>query len=164
MSSFVDSKKQQLNQEEIFKIVAKETGGKHTSDEIKASVGLEVTQLKALCIQQGNTIFIVHPAPVDKTIGVFRALNADTINNYLKNSLLFTKAMGLAGFRHLITTFDEPSLLNIFKYVKRNQPFPNMGYAFRKNEKGQTVAIVNLGDTKKGGLPDKAEPQEQGAL
>jgi len=164
MSSFVDSKKKKLNQEEIFKIVAKETGGKYTPDEIKASVGLEVVELKALCIQEGNTIFVVHPSPEDKSIAVFRALNGDTINNYLKNSLVFTKAIGLAGFSKLLTEFDEPSLLNIFKYVKRNQPFPNMGYAFRKNENGSTTVIVNLGDTKKGGLPDKAQPQEQGAL
>ena len=164
MSSFVDSKHQKLSQEEIFAIAAKETGGKYTPEQIKASMALEVSQLHALCMQQGNTIFVVHPTPVDKTIGVFRALNADTMPNYLKNSLVFTKAMGLAGFKHLVTQFEEPSLLNIFKYVKRNRPFPNMGYMVQKTKDHEYKVTVNLGDAKKGGLPDQAQPQEQGAL
>lgn len=163
MSSLIDSKHQKLSQEEIFAIAAKETGGKYTPEQIKASIAMEVSQLKGLCMQQGNTIFIVHPTPVDKTIGVFRALNADTMPNYLKNSLMFTKAMGLAGFRHLVTQFSEPSLLNIFKYVKRNRPFPNMGYSVKHLKNKEYQVVVNLGDAKKGGLPDQAAPQE-GAL
>jgi hypothetical protein len=95
---------------------------------------------------------------------VFRALNADTMPNYLKNSLVFTKAVGLAGFKYIVTAFEEPSLLNIFKYVKRNQPFPGMGYAVQKLQDGRYKVTVNLGNTDTGGLPDQAAPQAPGAL
>jgi hypothetical protein len=96
---------------------------------------------------------------------LFRALNADTIPNYLKNSLVFTKAIGLAGFQYIVTTFEEESLLNIFRYVKRNQPFPGMGYAVQKSTDGRRFKVtVNLGDTKSGGLPDQGNPQPPGAL
>ena len=164
MSSLIDSKHQKLSQDEIIAIAAKEIGGKHTPEQIKASLMQETYQMKGLLIREGNTLFIVHPTPVQANIGVFRAINADTMPNYLKNSLLFTKAVGLAGFKQLITQFSEPSLLNIFKYIKRNPPFPNMGYNVKKTENGEYQVVVNLGDTKKGGLPDKATPKTQGAL
>ena len=83
MSSFVDSKHKKLSEEEIVKIAAKETGGKYTADQIKASLSVEAFKMKALMMREGNTIFVVHQAPTDGTIGQFRAINADTIPNYL---------------------------------------------------------------------------------
>jgi hypothetical protein len=150
MSSFVDSKKKKLSEEEIVKIAAKETGGKYTADQIKASLSVEAYQMKALMLREGNTIFVVHQAPTDGTIGQFRAINADTIPNYLQNSLVFTKAIGLAGFKTIVTQFADKSLLNIFHYVKRHAPFPHMGFKIQKAANGEYIVTVNLGDAHKG--------------
>ena len=64
MSSLIDSKHQKLSQDEIIAIAAKETGGKHTPEQIKASLMQETYQMKGLLIREGNTLFIVHPTPV----------------------------------------------------------------------------------------------------
>ena len=164
MSSFVDSKHQKLSTEEIIGIAAKETGGKYSVDQIKASLTMETYQLKALVLQEGNTLFVIHQAKTNPKIAVFRALNADTMPNYLRNALVFTKAIGLVGFETLITQFDDGSLMSIFKYVKRHEPFPNMGYSYKKNAEGVYTVIVNLGDTNKGGLPDNAQPNGNGNI
>jgi len=165
MSSFVDSKHQQLSKDEIVAIAAKETGGKYTAEQVKASLMAEVADAGALVMQQGNTLFVLHRVPERPEAVVFRAINADTTPNYLKNCLTFTKAAGMMGLKYLITVFDDASLLNIFKYVKRNQPFKNMGYAVQKSQDGKQYKVtVNLGDTKTGGLPDQSIPAPQGAL
>lgn len=164
MSSFVDSKHQKLSQDEIIAIAAKEIGGKYSADQIKASLIKEAYDMKALMMREGNTLFVVHQAPQDPTVGVFRAINADTIPNYLKNSVMFTKAIGLAGFKYIMTHFEDESLLGIFKYVKRHAPFERMGYQAKRLPDGSFQVIVNLGDAKRGGLPDKAKPSTEGNI
>lgn len=164
MSSFVDSKHQKLSQDEIIAIAAKEIGGGHSAEQIKASLASEAYHMKGLMLREGNTIFIVHPSPVQATIGVFRAINADTIPNYMQNCVTFTKAIGMAGFKQLFTQFKEKSLLNIFKYVKRHQPFTGMGYNVKKTDDGQYQVIINLGNVRKAGLPDQSAPPPQGGL
>jgi hypothetical protein len=165
MSSLIDSKHQELSQDEIIAIAAKETGSKYSAEQIKASLLAEAHEMGAVMMREGNTIFIVHRSPERPDVALFRALNADTLPNYLKNSLVFTKAVGLAGFQYIVTIFEEESLINIFKYVKRNQPFTGMGYAVQKSKDGRRFRVtVNLGDTKSGGLPDNASPQTPGAL
>jgi hypothetical protein len=77
---------------------------------------------------------------------------------------VFTKAIGLAGFKTLVTQFSDASLLGIFKYVKRHAPFPNMGYKIQKAANGDYIVSVNLGDAKKGGLPDRSMPSDKGGL
>jgi len=58
--------------------------------------------------------------------------------------------LGEAGFEYMVTEFDDPALLNIFKYIGRKQPFGNMGYAIQKSSKtGRYRVTVNLGDTPK---------------
>ena len=60
MSSFVDSKHQKLSQDEIINIAALETGGKYSSEQVKASLLAEAHQMGAIMIQEGNTIYVVH--------------------------------------------------------------------------------------------------------
>jgi hypothetical protein len=165
MSSFVDSKHQKLSQDEIINIAATETGSKYNAEQIKASLLAEAHQMGAIMLQEGNTIFIVHRSPERPDVGLFRALNADTIPNYLKNGQVFMKAIGLAGFQYLVTIFNEESLLNLFRRGMRNPPFPGMGYAAQKSKDGSRFRVtINLGDTKSGGLPDKGNPQAPGAI
>ena len=146
MSSFVDSKRKTISPKEIVKIAAKETGGKYTPEQIEASVAAELHEAKSWLMREGNTLFIMHAIPNQPTIAVFRALNGDTIPNYLKNSVMFTKAVGLAGFKYLVTRFSDKSLLNIFEYVRRHAPFENMGYAVQQLENGDYKVTVSLGN------------------
>jgi hypothetical protein len=164
MSSFVDSKHQKLSKDEIVAIAAKETGGKYTPEQIKASLMSEVQDLGGIMMEEGNTLFIIHKAPERPDIGVFRAINADIIPNYLKNSMNAAKAFGLMGFQYLVTVFDDPSIINIFKYIGRNQPFPNMGFQVAKLKDGRYKVTINMGDIKKGGLPDISQPATEGVL
>lgn len=149
MSSLVDSKKRELSPEEIVKIAAKETGGKYSVDQIQASLMAEAYESGALMLRQGNTIFVIHPFKSNPRIALFRAVNADTIQNYFENSVEFAKAMGLAGFQYLVTDFEDERLLNIFKYIKRHMPFPNMGYSVQRQKNGWVRVTANLGDTGK---------------
>lgn len=163
MSSFVDSKHQKLSQDEIINIAAKETGSKYSSEQVKASLLAEAHEMGAIMIQEGNTIFIVHRSTDRPDVALFRALNADTIPNYLKNSVVFTQAIGMAGFKYIVTEFEDKSLIGIFEYVRRNQPFPNMGYDVQKAKGKELYRVtVNLGDTGvQGGLPvTPAQPSE----
>jgi len=164
MSSFIDSKLQKLSKDEIVAIAAKETGGKYTADQIKASLLLEVQHSGALMMEEGNTLFIIQQAPDRPDIGIFRAVNADTVPNYLKNSMNAAKAFGLMGFQYLVTVFDDPSIINIFKYIGRNQPFPNMGFQVAKLKDGRYKVTINMGNIKKGGLPDTSQPATPGAI
>ena len=134
MSSFIDSKHEKLSEDEIIAIAAKETGGKYSSEQIKASLLAEANEMGAIMIQEGNTIYVVHRSPERPDVALFRALNADTIPNYCKNSVIFAQAVGMAGFKYLVTEFEEKGLLNVFKYVYRNAPFENMGYDVQKAE------------------------------
>jgi hypothetical protein len=166
MSSFVDSKTRKLSAEEIIAIAANETGGQYTPEQIKASLSSEAYEMKGLMIQEGNTIFVVHPSAQMRGAAVFRALNADTIPNYLKNSVIFAQAIGMAGFQYLVTEFTDKSLINIFKYIGRNQPFPNMGFDVQKMRGKELYRVtVNMGDINaQGGLPPTPAQPYQGAL
>lgn len=146
MPAFVDSKHKKISPEEIVEIAAEKTGGKYTAEQIKNSVALEIHDAKGWVMRENNTLFIVHAIPDQPTIAVFRALNGDTIPNYLKNSVLFTKAMGMAGFKYLVTRFSDKSLLNIFEYVRRHAPFENMGYAVQQFKNGDYKVTVSLGN------------------
>lgn len=148
-SSFVDSSKKKLSKDEIVEIAAKETGGKYTAEQIKASLMSEVSDMDGLLIQEGNTLFIIHKVPKDPKICMLRAINGDTLPNYFKNSMEMCKALVLMGFKYMVTEFEHPSLLNIFKYIRRNQPYRKMGYAVQKSEDGKRYRVtVDLGDVK----------------
>lgn len=150
MTSFVDSKKRKLSEEEIIEIAAKETGGRYTAEQIKASLSAEAYEMGALILRQGNTLLVVHQDKNAPTTAIFRAINADTIENYLKNSVEFAKALGEAGFQYMVTEFEDPALLNIFKYIGRKQPYQGMGYAIQQYPKSKRYRVtVNLGNTPK---------------
>ena len=148
----VDSRHEELSNEEIIRIAAEETMSQYSPEQVLAAVMAEAHQPETLVIRQGNTLFILHRAPKDKTIGVFRALNADTPANYLENSTMFIKACKSMGFRAVVSQFKDPSIINIFKYISRNPPFAGMGYEVKHITNGGFQVVVNLGSDKQGGL------------
>jgi hypothetical protein len=165
----VDSRKEKLDQMAIIKEALTQTKSPYTLEEGIAAIVAECRASNAIPIREGNTIFIVLYDPKDKRNGMFRALNADVSSQYLKNSIEFIRAVGLMGMKTLVTDFTDPTIINIFKYIYRNAPFPNMGYKILelKDNKGYR-GIINLGDAKKnhkGSLPANSEkPKSKGAL
>jgi hypothetical protein len=147
----VDSKFQELTNEEIFSIAAQETGSPYSPEQVLASITAEAQKPGTILMREGNTVFVIHRAPQDETVAVFRALNADTADNYLQNSVVFTEAMKSLGFRAMVTTFYDESLLNLFKYNARGKP-PGMGYRADRLDDGEIQVIVQLKPKNQGGL------------
>ena len=87
----IDSKHQQLSNEEIINIASQNTGSQYSPEQVLAAIMTEVREPNTLVIQQGNTLFIVHRLEKDPSAALFRALNADTAKNFLENSIVFTK-------------------------------------------------------------------------
>ena len=141
----VDSKQQKLQMQDIVKTSVEETKSKYDPKTAFLALIKEITLPNTHVLQIGNTLFRVHGTE-EKRHGFFRALNADTAQNYLDNSLEFTKkAYNELGYDVLTTQFEDPTLLNIFKYIGKDQP-ANMGYMVQKSEDGATHQVtVTLG-------------------
>jgi hypothetical protein len=148
----VDSKHEELSNEEIIRIAAEETQSQYSPEQVLAAIMAEAHAPDTLAIRQGNTLFLLHRAPKKPHVGVFRALNADTPTNYLENSIMFIQACKSMGFKTVVSQFEDPSILNIFKYISRNPPFAGMGYQVQRTADGGFQASVNLGSDQQGGL------------
>ena len=144
----VDSQKKMLKPQEIILEAAQHAGGEYSPEQVYAALIKETHMKDAILMRQGNTLFIVHKG--EHRVGVFRALNADTANNYLQNSLIFTKAMYMAGFDSMVSNFDNPALLKIFKYVSKNPPQEGMGFKASRLKDGSYQVVVQLGKPREG--------------
>jgi hypothetical protein len=137
-----------LKPQEIILEASQHAGGEYSPEQVYASIIAETHMKDAILMRQGNTLFVVHKG--DHRMAVFRALNADTANNYLQNSVTFTKAMYMAGFDSMVSNFDNPALLKIFKYVSKNPPQEGMGFQAKKTKDGGYQVIVQLGKPRQG--------------
>jgi hypothetical protein len=140
-----------LDEDEIISIAAQETDSPYSPEQVRAAVLAEAHGTGALIIRQGNTLFVVNKNPNNPKAAVFRALNADTASNYIKNSIEFIKAIKMAGYEVLVTDFNDESILSIFRYISRNPPFPDMGYAVQRLSDGGYRATIKLGNNNSGG-------------
>jgi hypothetical protein len=114
----VDSKKKQLSQEAILMIAAQETKSPHPASTIYAAMVKEMNMPGTSIVREGNTLFVIHNA--EGRVGVFRALNADTARNYLESSYAFIQGAYKMGFDTLVSEFEDPTIMNIFKAISRN--------------------------------------------
>ena len=137
----VDSKKEQLEFEDIIKISLAETKSEYSLSVAFVSVIKELTLPGAFSVRMGNTIFIVHPQKGKVGYVFFRALNADTAKNYIENSKKFTKHMASKGYKVMVTQFRDPTILNIFKAIARDKP-KDMGYAVQKSKDGKMYQVT----------------------
>jgi len=152
----VDSKKKMLEPPEIILEAVKQTKSKYSPDQVLAAVTAEAHEAGAILMRQGNSLFIVHPAK-DRTV-LFRALNADTAQNYLDNSVKYAKALYMAGYDVMVTNFQDPTLLNIFKYVNKHRAEvnpdkngkPTMGYSVQRTKDGGYRVTTVLGPKREG--------------
>jgi hypothetical protein len=137
----VDSKKQQLKFDDIVKISVQETKSQYPAPVAFVSVIKELTLPGAWSVRMGNTVFIVHPQKDKVGYVFFRALNADTAKNYVEHSKKFTNQMRDKGYKVMVTQFQDPTILNIFKAIARDKP-EGMGYAVQKSKDGKMYQVT----------------------
>jgi hypothetical protein len=145
MSQMVDSQQQELGTDLIVKIAAENTRSQYPFEKVFMFFVAELGMPNARLYKFGNTVFVVHPSEEKPSFGVFRALNADVAQNYLDNSKQFIDQAIEDGFTGLQTTFSDPSILNIFQMIAREEQQaqnPSMGYQVYKNNNG--MIRVNL--------------------
>jgi hypothetical protein len=139
----VDSKQQKLSDADIMLVAAKESGINRPPKDILNMLKVEFSLPNTWKLREGNTIFVVHKTKVPG-YGYFRALNADTAQNYLENSRIFIDAAYKAGYDFLVTQFENPSILNIFKAIGRDKP-ADMGFVVQRTNTGGYQVIVQAG-------------------
>ena len=141
----VDSNKKQLGVEAIIVASAAETDSPYPIATVYAAIVKELNIKGTIPLQIGNTLFIIHH--VSSRVGFFRALNADTARNYLASSMDFAKAAYKLGYDELYTEFEDPSILNIYKAIKRNPPNEDMEFIAEEKD-GKYGVTLYLGPTR----------------
>lgn len=144
MASLVDSQQRELSVEEIIGI-ANMNQQEYPMETSRAvdMVNAELQMPNTLFVRQGNTLFVIHKA--EPGVGYFRAFNADTANNYLENSMEFIKACHKMGFDTMSTTFSDPAILQIFRYISRRPPTEGMGYKMQRTGDGKFFGTIKTG-------------------
>ena len=135
----VDSKKKQLGEQAILMIAAQETKSPHPASTVYAALIKEMNMPGTSIVREGNTLFLIHNA--EGRVGVFRALNADTARNYLESSYAFIQGAYKMGFDTLVSEFEDPTIMNIFKAISRNPPQEGMGYKAERTKRGFRVTV-----------------------
>lgn len=145
----IDSKQQELSGEQIIEIAAQNTGIERPPEQVKEMLKIEFSMPNTWKMRNGNTIFVVHKSD-EPGYGYFRALNADTAPNFLENSRVFADAAYKVGFDVLVTQFQDPTLLNIFKAISRNPIREKMGYGVQRTDGGGFQVTLALGPARGG--------------
>jgi hypothetical protein len=148
MVQMVDSREQELSPEDIVAMAAMNTDAEVDRSQAIAMINAELQMDDTLFIRQGNTLFIIHKAAPG--IGWFRALNADTAPNYLENSVEFMRACYKMGFDTMASTFTDPAIIQIFRYISKNPPNPDMGYELEQMEDGSFLGTIKTGPARGG--------------
>ena len=143
MAEIVNSEERMLSVPQIMAIAAENTGVNRPLKEVIQMLSLELSLPEIWKCREGNTLFICHKSK-HPGYGYFRALNADTAQNYVANSRKFMVAAYKAGFDVLVTQFKDPSVLNIFKIIGRDKP-KGMGYAVQRTNTGGYQLTIQIG-------------------
>ena len=115
-------------------------------EQVSAAISKELNMPGTVAQQFGETFFIAHPSP-QEGVYTFRALNADSPQNYIYNVLDFFAMMFQNGIRILLTEFQDPSIINIAKAIQAQMDENNdLQYAVQRNSKGGFRMTIYLGD------------------
>ena len=153
MTQMVDSRQQELPTDEIVKIAAENTRSPYPFKKVYMLFVSELGMPNAKLYKFGNTLFVVHPAQDNTGYAMFRALNADTAENYVQNGKRFIDKAVADGFKGLKTQFSDPSILNIFNIIGREEQAaqnPNMGYAVGRAKNGDYSVTLMLNGERMG--------------
>jgi len=146
----VDSRQQMLDVGAILKIAAENTRSEYPVEFVYAAFVKEVQMPGSKFLRYGNTIYVIHGSEKEPRKGMFRALNADTAENFLQSGFQFVVDAYKAGFDTLVTQFRDQSLINIFRTVAKNPPNPGMGYNVQMLGDGQYQVALQLGASRGG--------------
>lgn len=146
----VDSKQQMLQVGELLTIASENTESEYPPEFLYATFVKEVQMPDSKFLRYGNTLYIIHGSPQDPRKGQFRALNADTAENFLQSGFQFVIDAYKAGYDVLVTEFKDQSLLNIFRTVSRTPPNPGMGYQVEMTQDNQYRVTLQLGTPRQG--------------
>lgn len=145
MAQMIDSKRQQLNSADIVTIALQNTQSKYPLDVAYPAVLSEMSQPNTKVKQIGNTLFVVHLGQ-DGT-AFFKALNADTAENFLSSSKAFCIwAKKELHLETVVTEFEDRAIETLFKMISRNPPLPGMGYQVFHMKSGKTRIALSLGN------------------
>ena len=153
----VDSNQQELPTDQIVKIAAENTRSPYEFKQVYLTFVSELGMEGVAIYRFGNTIFIIHRSESKPEYGMFRALNADTAENFVENSKKFADQAYADGFKALKTQFSDPSILNLFKMIGREQKAlynsqritvgtTTLGYHFAKTKDNQIQVTLVLGE------------------
>ena len=153
MTQMVDSQQQELPTDEIVRIAAENTRSEYPFKQVYLFFVSELGLPGSKLYKFGNTLFIVHPSEQQPEFAMFRALNADTAENYVENAKRFVDQAIADGFTGLKTQFSDPTILNIFNIIGREEQAaqnPNMGYAVGKAKNGDYSVTLMLNGERMG--------------
>lgn len=144
MSKMVNSKQQKLDSAAIIMIALENTKSKYPPQVAYPAILEEMNQPNTDVRQLGNTLFVLHKADDDQAF--FKALNADTANNFVESSKQYvTYAKKELKLKILVTEFDDPAISTLFHVIAKSPPMPNMGFTEYKTTNGGRRIVLNLG-------------------
>jgi hypothetical protein len=143
MMNPVDSKQQQLTLTDIVQISGYNQGSEYALPDLMTRIVMELSLPNTKHMIFGNTLFIINQG--EGRDGYMRALNADTAQNFLENSVRFANAAYMLGIDNLYTEFQEPSFIQVFRYISRNPMREDMGYELIDYEDGTYGVNFKLG-------------------
>ena len=153
MTQMVDSRQQELPTDQIVKIASENTRSPYPFKKVFMLFVAELGMPNAKLYKIGNTLFVIHPSDSDPAYGIFRALNADTAENYVENGKQFIDRAMADGFKGLKTQFSDPSILNVFNIIGREEQAaqnPNLGYAVGRAKNGDYSVTLMLNGERMG--------------
>ena len=146
----VDSKQEMLPVGDVLRIAAENTQSEYAVEFVYATFLKEVQMPGSKFFRYGNTIYVIHASEKEPRKGMFRALNADTAQNFMASGFQFVIDAYKAGFDTLVTQFKDQSLINIFRNVAKNPPNPGMGYNVQMMDNGDYQVALQLGSPRGG--------------
>jgi hypothetical protein len=132
--------------DQLLQAAAENTQSEYPVEMVFAAFTKEAQMPNSKFLRYGNTIFIIHGDLTRAGVGSFRALNADTAQNFLQASYQFVIDAYKAGYYMLVTKFRDQNLINIFKIIQRSPPNPGMGFDVKTGVDGQYVVRLMVGD------------------
>lgn len=146
----VDSREEQLTEDQIVTMAALETATDYAPEVVLAMFKREIQSPRAKVLRYGNTLFVIHGAKTADNKGTFRALNADVAENYVESGRKFVVDAYDMGYDILVTEFYDESILQIFRTISKNPPNVGMGYSAVRKKDGEFRVTLKLGDLRKG--------------
>lgn len=142
MAQMIDSRDEKLDSAAIIAIALENTKSPYPPQVAYPAILREMTLPGTFVEQIGNTIFIMH---MRDTLGVFKALNADSAQNFYQNSVVFLGMAKKEGMKTLVTEFQDENIYRMIKMIAANPPYQGMGMKAEKLSSGELRVTINLG-------------------